>query len=308
MERGRIIFISSGGVLTKLNILVTGGNGFIGSHLVKKLKSLGHQVSVVDTVAKNGAYNVDICRPELVKLMLKLKSQVVYHLAADNRVTGSAQATLQSNVIGTFNVLEAGRLAKIKQFIFTSSAAVYGESKQLPIKENWPTKPISAYGLSKLTDELYCCLFQEHFPATIFRFANVYGPGQSSSNEGGVVAIFIKRISEGSPIVVYGNGWQTRDFVFVGDVVDALTGALKLKKPTTLNIGSNQPTSIIHLIKVIEKLTGKKAKINYQPKRPVEIEKSLFSFDRAKKELNWRPKTSLEEGLNETINLDFTGA
>lgn len=291
-----------------MKILVTGGNGFIGSHLVERLCDLGHRVFVVDTVAKNGSYKLDVCSPKLTNLMKRLKPEVVYHLAADNRVTGSVRDTLQSNVIGTFNVLEAGRLARVKQFIFTSSAAVYGESKQLPIKETWPTKPISAYGISKLTDELYCRLFQDHFPATIFRFANVYGPGQNSSSEGGVVAIFIKRIAEGRPIVVYGNGLQTRDFVYVGDVVEALTAALVKPKATTLNIGSNRPTSIIRLIKVIEKLTGKTAKIDYQPKRPVEIEKSLFSFDRAKKELNWRPKTSLEEGLNETINLDFTGA
>ncbi|MDZ4229280.1 MAG: NAD-dependent epimerase/dehydratase family protein [Patescibacteria group bacterium] len=291
-----------------LDILVTGGNGFIGSHLVKRLKSLGHKVSVVDTVARNGAYKIDICRPELTKLMLKLKPQVVYHLAADNRVTSSARDTLQSNVIGTFNVLEASRLAGVKQFIFTSSAAVYGESKQLPIKETWPTKPISAYGLSKLTDELYCRLFEEHFPSTIFRFANVYGPGQNSSSEGGVVAIFIRRILDNQPVVVYGSGRQTRDFVYVSDVVDALAAALKLKEPATLNIGSNQPTSVIHLIKLIEKLTGRSAKIKYRPKRPVEIEKSLFSFNQARVKLKWRPRTSLKEGLNETVNSDLAGA
>ena len=166
--------------MSQLTILVTGGNGFIGSHLVKQLKDLRHRVFVVDTVVKNGSYKLDVCSPELTNLIKRLKPEVVYHLAADNRVTGSVRDTLQSNVIGTFNVLESGRRARIKQFIFTSSAAVYGESKQLPIKESWPTRPISAYGISKLTDELYCRLFQDHFPATIFRFANVYGPGQNS--------------------------------------------------------------------------------------------------------------------------------
>jgi UDP-glucose 4-epimerase len=227
---------------------------------------------------------------------------VVYHLAADNRVTSSPQATLKSNVIGTFNVLEAGRLAKIKQFIFTSSAAVYGESKQLPIKETWPTKPISAYGLSKLTDELYCRLFQEYFPTTIFRFANVYGPGQNSSAEGGAVAIFIRRILDGEPLVVYGSGRQTRDFVFVGDVVDALVSALDKPQSTILNIGSNRPTAIVKLIGLLAELTGKKARLVKQPKRPVEIERSLFSFDRAKAKLNWQPRTSLRQGLIQTIS------
>lgn len=289
-----------------MKILVTGGNGFIGSHLAERLKLLKHQVSVIDTVGKG--YNLDICSPQLPSLMKKLKPQVVYHLAADNRVTAPAQDTLKSNVVGTFNVLEACRLAKIKQFIFTSSAAVYGESKKLPIKESWPTQPISAYGLSKLTDELYCRLFSEYFPSTIFRFANVYGPRQNSSSEGGVVAIFIKRILESQPVVVYGDGKQTRDFVYVGDVVDALAAALINPKEITLNIGSNRPTSIIHLIKVIEKQTAKKARINYRPKRPVEIDKSLFSFEKALKEIRWRPKTSLEKGLNETINFNLAGA
>lgn len=288
-----------------MKILVTGGNGFIGSHLVERLKSLGHRASVVDVAGKG--YNLDICSPQLPALMKKLKPEVVYHLAADNRVTGSPRDTLRSNVIGTFNVLETCRLTKIKQFIFTSSAAVYGDAKKLPIKETWPTKPISAYGLSKLTDELYCRLFAAYFPSTIFRFANVYGPRQNSSAEGGVAAIFIKRILDGQPIAVYGNGKQTRDFVYVGDVVDALAAALYKPKEMTLNIGSNRPTSVIHLIKVIEKLTGNIAKINYRPKRPVEIDKSLFSFEAAKKTLNWRPKTSLEQGLNETINFNLAG-
>lgn len=288
-----------------MKILVTGGNGFIGSHLVRRLKSLKHKVRVVDVAGKG--HKLDVCSPGLAKLMVKLKPQVVYHLAADNRVTAPAEDTLKSNVIGTFNVLEACRLAKIKQFVFTSSAAVYGESKRLPIKESWPTKPISAYGLSKLTDELYCHLFRDYFPSTIFRFANVYGPRQNSSSEGGVVAIFIRKILAGQPLTVYGTGKQTRDFVYVADVVDALVAALNRPQSMTLNIGSNQPTSVISLIELIEKLVGKTAKINHQPKRPVEIEKSLFSFDLARAELKWRPRTSLEAGVNETVNSNLTG-
>ena len=292
--------------MKRLKVLVTGGNGFIGSHLVGRLKRLGHRVSVVDTVGPG--YNLNICRPEVADLMMSLKPEVVYHLAADNRVTGSVRDTLQSNVIGTFNVLGAARRAKIKQFIFTSSAAVYGDSRNLPIKESWPKRPISAYGVSKLTDELYCRLFKKHFPSTIFRFANVYGPRQNSSAEGGVAAIFIKRILDNQPIVVYGNGKQTRDFVYVADVVDALVSALDKRLALTLNIGSNQPTSIRDLIKLIEKLSGRKAKINYRPKRAVEIERSLFSWARTKEGLGWSPQTSLEEGLNETLNFNLAGA
>ncbi|PJC65951.1 UDP-glucose 4-epimerase [Candidatus Beckwithbacteria bacterium CG_4_9_14_0_2_um_filter_47_11] len=289
-----------------MNILVTGGNGFIGTHLVKRLRGLGHEVNVADLIGRG--YNLDICSPKLADLLIKLKPQIVYHLAADNRVTGSVKSILKSNVIGTFNVLEACKQAKIKQFIFTSSAAVYGESKRLPIKESWPTRPISAYGLSKLTDELFCHLFEKHFLATIFRFANVYGPGQNSTAEGGVVAIFARRILDNQPVTVYGSGKQTRDFVFVGDVVDALTAALSRPQTAILNIGSNQPTSIVRLVNLIEKLTKMPAKINYLPKRPVEIEKSLFSYEQAGIKLKWRPKTSIEEGLNATIGFNLAGA
>lgn len=287
-------------------ILVTGGNGFIGSHLVKRLKSQRHRVVVVDTVGPG--YNLDIGSPQLARLMLRLKPQVVYHLAADNRVTSPAELTLKSNVIGTFNVLEACRIAKIKQFIFSSSAAVYGESKELPIRESWPTRPISAYGISKLTDELYARLFLPHFTVTLFRFANVYGSGQNSSAEGGAVAIFIRRILDSLPITVYGSGRQTRDFIYVGDVVDALTMVLGKKTPFgAMNIGSNLPTSVVKLIKLLEKLTGKSAVIKFLPKRHGEIAHSLFSYDLAKSQIGWEPKTSLEEGLSETVNFNLTG-
>lgn len=266
---------------------------------------LNHRVSVADVIG-NG-YKVNICDPQLIDLMIKLKPEVVYHLAADNRVTGLVQDTLQSNVIGTFNVLEACRRAKIKRFIFTSSAAVYGESKQLPIAETWPTRPISAYGISKLTDELYTHLFAKHFNSTIFRFANVYGPGQKSNNEGGVVAIFTKRILANQPLTVYGSGKQTRDFVYVSDVVDALIAALGRNQPGLFNIGSGKSCSVNDLVKLLVKLTGRSAKVNYRSERPREISKSLFSFQKAQKELSWQPKISLEEGLDETINSNLAG-
>ena len=288
-------------------VLVTGGNGFIGKHLVKKLRSLGHEVFVVDIAAKSDDFKLNICLPDLQTLMLKLKPQVVYHLAADSRVSSPTDSILKNNVIGTYNVLEASRLAGVKQFILTSSAAVYGEVKLLPVQELWPTKPISAYGLSKLTDELYCGLFQKHFLTTIFRFANVYGPEQNSTAEGGVVAIFIKKILAGKSMTVFGTGKQTRDFVFVADVVEALTAALQLKQPAILNIGTHQSTSVNQLIKILSRLSGRQAKINYRKPRLGEIDRSLFSFKRAKKLIGWRPKVSLEEGLNVTINANLAG-
>lgn len=290
--------------MKKLNILVTGGNGFIGSHLVEKLERLGYRVTVVDLVGKG--YRLDIGSPRLVDLLVKLKPQVVYHLAADNRVTGSVKSIINSNIIGTYNVLTACRQAQVKQLIFTSSAAIYGNSQKLPIRETWPKRPLSAYGLSKLTDELYLGLFN-NFHSTVFRFANVYGPRQSDADNGGVVSIFIKRILAGRPVTVYGDGRQIRDFIYVADVVEALVAAIGKNPPTAMNIGSNQPTSILDLIKLIERLTGKTVKIYYRPKRPVEISRSLFSYQRAKKYLGWQPKTTLEAGINATINYYLAG-
>lgn len=293
-----------------LKIIVTGGTGFIGSHLVERLAALKHHVFVIDNLSAGNRpklpqgvtfYRWDISRPDLVNLFKQIKPHAVYHLAADNRVTSTIEDTLGNNIIGTFNVLNCAKQVKIKQFLFTSSAAVYGESKQLPIKENFPKKPLSAYGISKLTGEQYCQVFAPYFQSTIFRFANVYGPRQSSASEGGVVAIFINKLLNNQPIFVYGNGRQTRDFVFVGDVVDAMILALNAKKTATVNIGSNQSTRISDLIKILGELVGKHPTFIAKPKRSVEIEHSLFSHDAATRELKWLPKTDLISGLVKTI-------
>ncbi len=294
-----------------MKILVTGGAGFIGRHLVDRLVNLNHQVFIVDnlSVSSNKSLNKkvqfikhDICDPSISKLFRKISPQVVFHLAADNRVTSSPKQTINSNVIGTFNILLASQKAKIKHFIFTSSAAVYGESKNLPIKEIAPTKPISSYGVSKLTGEMYCQLFKSDFKSTIFRFANVYGPGQNSTSEGGVVAIFINKFLQDKKPIIYGTGQQTRDFVFVGDVVDALVLALNQRQSIILNIGSSKEIKIIDLLKLTAQLINTKPQYIKKSKRSVEIEKSLFDSSRASAILKWNPKTSLAEGLELTIN------
>ncbi len=295
----------------KTNVLVTGGCGFIGSHLVERLALSGFKVSVIDNFAVNSKvvlpsgvkiFRSDVSNPRVSDLVAKLKPQTVFHLAADNRVTSLPQSTIASNIIGTYNLLNGAKKARVRQFVFTSSAAVYGDSPRLPIKETDPTRPISAYGISKLTGEVYCGLFQKYFLTSIFRFANVYGPRQSSAAEGGAVAIFIKKMLTGEPLVVYGDGRQTRDFVFVGDVVDALMLALKQSDSFKVNIGSGKEVSIKELLAALENLTKITPKINNQPARPVEIDHSLFSHDLATNTLGWRPKTDLNQGLKLTLD------
>ncbi len=297
--------------MKSLKIIVTGGNGFIGRHLIKRLAGLGYKVTFLDNLSASGERGLpktsdfikqDISQSSLTGIFLKIKPDIVFHLAAENRVVSPVASTLQNNVIGTFNVLESSRAVKIKQVIFSSSAAVYGDAKQLPIDETFPVRPISAYGISKLAGELYCQLFRDFFTATVFRFANVYGPGQNSSAEGGAVAIFIKQILANQPITVYGDGSQTRDFVFVDDVVDALVAAISQPLSGPFNIGTNKKVSVNDLIDKISYLTGIKAKITKRPKRPMEIDHSLFSYSAVKAKLDWRPKTDLETGLKQTIN------
>ena len=293
------------------NILVTGGTGFIGRHLVDRLVSLNHQVTIIDNLSvsnrKNLPQSVNFIKaqvqdPKLNDLIKEIKPEVIYHLAAENSVLSSIDKTLTSNVIGTYNLLNAAKNNQVRQFIFTSSAAVYGDAKTFPITETHPLKPISAYGISKLVSELHLKLFESHFNTTIFRFANVYGPGQNSTSEGGVVAIFIKKLLNHLQPTLYGSGTQTRDFVFVDDVVDALI--LGLNKPTNaiLNIGTNTETSIIDLLKLTSKLLDQKLEYTTKPARSMEIEKSLFSYKLAQKTLGWKPTTSIKKGLLKTIN------
>ena len=294
----------------KKNILVTGGAGFIGQHLVKKLVDLEHQVTVIDnlsvgqknTLPKSVKFIFSSIEDSQLETHVKtINPEIIFHLAAENSVLSPADKTLTSNVIGTYNLLNIAKNLSVNQFIFSSSGAVYGATKDLPILETHLTKPSSPYGISKLTSELHLALFQDRFKTSIFRFANVYGPGQNSSSEGGVVAIFIKKLLNHEKPTIYGTGQQTRDFVYVADVVDALILSLNKPQSFTLNLGSNQKTSIIDLYQLISKLLKKDVGFIKSPARPQEVDHSLFDITKAKKMLNWQPNTSLEDGLRKTI-------
>lgn len=291
-------------------ILITGGAGFIGTHLIKALVNQKFSTAVIDDLStghKNRLpksvefFKADIANPQILTIFKKIKPEIVFHLAANSRITSSQTDNINSNLIGTFNVLNCSQAVKIKQLIFTSSSATYGESKTFPIKETHPTKPISTYGISKLTGELYCQLFKPYFSSTIFRLANVYGPYQDSSAEGGVVAIFINKLLKNQLPTIFGTGQQVRDFIYVKDVVSALLKSLQHPQPAVLNLSTNHPTSINQLLTLITKLLNQPSQFKKAKARLGDISKSLLDISKTKKHLHWQPQTSLEIGLKHTI-------
>src|SRR3989344_4413566 len=277
-----------------MKILVTGGTGFIGTHLVDKLIELGHNVIVLSNkegkkINKKAKYTKgDITKKEDVEKAM-IGCNAVFHLASLINARSSDQKEIQRvNILGSKNVFSAANKNKCK-IIFTSSAAVYGDVYSA--KEDSHCKPLSDYGRSKLEGEKL--LDKNSF---IVRLFNVYGPGGK-----GAVNIFCENIMENKPVNIYGNGLQTRDFVYVSDVVDALI--LGMKNNGIYNVGSGTEINVKELIEKIEKISGKKAKLNYLPENKEEIKKSRADITRIKK-LGWKPRVSLEEGIREILQSD----
>ena len=291
-----------------MKVLVTGGAGFIGSNLVDKLINEGHKVFVIDNLStgkkenlnkKAIFYKADIC--DLNKILPLFKGiDYVFHLAANPRVMFSVENPIEShkvNVNGTLNVLYASYKNKVKRLIFASSAAVYGDIKKLPLKENMTPKPISPYGLHKLIGEFYCKLFSNlyNLETVCLRYFNVYGPRMDPNGPYAlVIGKFLKLRKENKSLTIYGDGKQTRDFVYVDDVVRANILAMKSKKVgrgEVINICSGKNYSINYIAKLIG---GKKI---YLSARKGEIKHALGDNSLAKKLLSWKPEISLEEGI-----------
>ena len=291
-----------------MKILVTGGAGFIGSNLVDKLIDEGHKVFVIDNLLSGKKenlnkkaifYKADIC--DLNKILPLFKGiDYVFHLAANPRVIFSVENPIEShriNVDGTLNVLYASYKNKVKRLIFASSAAVYGEIKKLPLKENTIPHPVSPYVLHKLIGEYYCKLFSNlyNLETVCLRYFNVYGPRMDPNGPYAlVICKFLKLRKENKPLTIYGDGKQTRDFVYVDDVVKANILTMKSKKVgrgEIINICSGKNYSINYIAKLIG---GKKI---YLPKRIGEIKHTLGDNSLAKKLLGWKPEISLEEGI-----------
>lgn len=298
-----------------MKILVTGGAGFIGSHIVDQLIENSYQVVVVDDLSTGkksninssvNFYKVNIIAKELKDIFKKEKIDYVIHQAAQVSVTKSFKDPIQDvkiNLIALLNLLNCCVEFNIKKIIVASSAAVYGEPRYLGIDENHPLNPLSPYGISKSIMKKYLALYLDLYGLkyTILRYANVYGPRQSSEGEGGVVAKFCQGFLNNTNPIIWGDGLQTRDFVFVKDVVKANIKALNKGDNQIINISTGQQTSILKLFNLIKEITAINLEPLFKEKRKGDIYHSYLLNDKAQKQLDWQVKWSLKRGLEETI-------
>ena len=300
-----------------MKVLVTGGAGFIGSHLVDRLVNEGYEVRVLDDLSTGKLGNIDghlkAGRVEFVKgdirdVSLVRKSldgvDVVVHFAALTSVPFSVanpDLTFDVNLLGTLNLLRACVQAGVGRFVFVSSCAVCGDPESLPVNEEARTAPISPYAESKLLGERYCLGFQERWllGSVVLRFFNVYGPRQGMNDYSGVITRFIDRCGQRLPLTIYGDGSQTRDFVNVKDVVEAVLASMKSScaEGEVFNIGSGKATSISELAKTVLELVGVDLKIRYEKSRAGDIKDSYADISKAKTLLGYEPKISLKAGL-----------
>ena len=298
-------------------VLVTGGAGFIGSNIVDALLKKGYAVAVVDNLATGSRKNVsskavfyeeDIASAGLRGIFRKEQPDFVIHTAAQINVRKSVKEPLldaKSNILGSVNVLECCREFKVKKVVYSSSGgACYGEPEYLPCDEKHPVNPISHYGASKLAAEHYFFIYRLLYAIdyTILRYANVYGPRQDAKGEAGVISIFLQNIHDNKVMRINGDGKQTRDYVFVGDVVQANLLALAADTPSRIfNIGTGKETDVNTIFSLIKKAAGTALSATHGPKIPGEVSKIALDASRAAKELGWIPKTSLSEGINKTV-------
>ncbi len=298
-------------------ILVTGGAGFIGSNLVDTLIAQGYQVVIVDNLyngkreninKKAKFYQIDICSDTLKEVFGKEKPDIVNHHAAQIDLRKSVQDPLfdaKTNILGSINLLGNCIKYKVKKFIFASTGgAIYGDATRVPTEEDYPAWPISPYGVAKLTVEHYLFYYWTSYklPYIALRYGNVYGPRQDPHGEAGVVAIFTQKMLEGQTPVINGEGKQTRDFVFVSDVVAANIAALASDFVGPVNIGTEKQVNINRIFTILNTLTGKKAKEIHGPAKIGEQKTSCLKINRAKKILNWLPKVEIEQGLKLTVD------
>jgi UDP-glucose 4-epimerase len=298
-----------------MKVLVTGGAGFIGSHVVDKLIQECCQVVIVDNLSTglleniNPAaqfINMDIRSNQILELFIAEKFDFVIHLAAQTMVHKSLEMPdydCDINISGTVNILEACRKTSVKRIVFSSTAAVYGNVTTLPVIEAAQKEPTSFYGLSKLTCENYLSLYNQVYGLEymILRYANVYGERQGDGGEGGVISIFARKINQNQPVLIFGDGSQTRDFIYVGDIANAnYQSLLSTCANQVCNVSTQTETSVNMLIEYMEAVAGKTIIKKHNDKREGDIYKSFLSNVTAQETLEWQPYMPLLEGLAKT--------
>jgi UDP-glucose 4-epimerase len=298
-----------------MKILVTGGCGFIGSHIVDAYIEQGHHVTVIDDLSTGSLNNLnpeavfihsDINDPDLKTILGNQHFEVMNHHAAQINVRTSVEDPLfdaKVNIMGALNILRYGFDHGMQRFIFASSGGtVYGEPTTFPITEAFPIQPTSPYGIAKATFERYLSVFAplHRFTAVILRYSNVYGPRQISKSEAGVISIFIENILQGKTCIVYGNGNQIRDYVFVHDIVQANVKALT-SPSLTVNIGTGIETNVNDLITILSNVSGVNVPHEYGPARAGDVFRNVVDPAKAASELKWHATTVLETGIKQTF-------
>jgi UDP-glucose 4-epimerase len=300
-----------------MRIVVTGGAGFIGSHVTDVYLAAGHEVTVIDDLSSGHRSNVaagarfeqaDIRSAAAARVIADIRPDVINHHAAQMNVRVSVDKPAYDadiNILGMVNLLEAGRHAGTKLVVFSSSGGtVYGEPERFPCPEEHATHPVCPYGVSKLTGEHYLYYYSRihGMRYVALRYANVYGPRQDPHGEAGVIAIFSQRVLAGQECTIFGDGLQTRDYVFVGDVARANVAALGTDYCGAVNIGTGRETSVVDLFRLIDRLTGGKGKVRHTEAKAGEIRRSSLDVALAGRVLGWRPQVAISDGLSAAVD------
>ncbi|HZQ93151.1 MAG TPA: NAD-dependent epimerase/dehydratase family protein [Terriglobales bacterium] len=306
-----------------MKILVTGGAGFIASHVAEALMRAGHSIVIVDDLSTgrrenlpSGAtfYELDICdQPALDAVIAAERPELIDHHAAQMDVRRSVREPLfdaRVNIVAPLAMLEMAVKHGVKKIVYASTGgATYGDVKQVPVDESHPAEPICHYGVSKLTLERYLFLYRHLYGLdyTVLRYPNVYGPRQNPRGEAGVVSIFALQMLEGEQPTIYGDGSKTRDYVYVDDVVGANLAALDKGSGEIINLGWGKPVSDFDIFAAVRRATGYKGEPRYAPVRPGEVEHIALDASKAKRILGWEPTMPLQEGIDLSVNFIRAG-
>lgn len=298
-----------------MKVLITGGAGFLSSHIVDMLIKNNYEVCIIDNLthgSKNNLnkntkfYEVDIRDSKVKDIFMSEKPDYVIHNAAQISVPVSIDDPMNDasiNILGTLNILEAAKDCGVKKIIYPASAAIFGEPEYLPIDEAHPLEMLSPYGVSKHTVEHYLKIYKQlyNIDYVALRCSNIYGPRQDSSGEGGVIAIFCEKLLNDEKPYIYGDGEQIRDFVYVKDVAEAYIKALELNISGIYNVATNTKVTVNELFKIINTELNKNIECIYAPERKGDIRSSYMAYDKIKKVMGWEPKTTINEGIRETL-------